>query len=230
MKKLIIILSWLTFPFSVNALYLGPPTVYETPAEQAANLSTSKRKLSRLQKAAEDCSDMRLLLVHSGLAYLPEPMELPLNDYEKKQLRYLIKRMKAVKETGAASQDYIERLQLLNSNGQPLASVDFHDVVSNAMVSGQGYAQGARLVLSEDDAAIWLSCMKPAQARALATNPTPSGHPSLPQRKPHKIKEPEPEPPPVIENETWHENCDHKHNKHDKRHKHKSKNHFCTHH
>ena len=214
------------------AIYLGPPAVYESAAEQKSNLAKSRNLLSSLQKAAKECTSIQLGLVHSSYAFLPKPVEIPLSEYDQKQLRYLVSRMRAVKNSSAGSPkpEHVTRLVFLGPDKQVLARLDTHEVTTDNLVNAQGYASGARLSLSADDAAAWYACIKPEQAREIARQPNPARVPSG-RRRSRVVKRPEPEPPstPQVEfpQQEYHTNCDHKHGKH---HKHKSKNHWCTHH
>lgn len=174
MKTAAIPLCLLLGTISAQALYLGPPAVYESTSEQAANLATSKQKLVNLQRAARECTTMRLQVVQSNHARLSRPVDIPLTDYDRQQLRRIIARMKAVKETGSAPPDHVTRLQLLNAAGRELAHVDFHEVVSDTMVSSQGYATGARLSLAPAEATAWYWLMKADQSRTIARQPMPA--------------------------------------------------------
>ena len=67
MKTAAIPLCLLLGAISAQALYLGPPAVYESSSEQAANLATSKRKLANLQKAFGDNFDIKDCLAITAL-------------------------------------------------------------------------------------------------------------------------------------------------------------------
>ena len=174
MKSAYLSISLLLGAIPAQALYLGPPAVYESQSAQSENLATSKRKLTSLQKAARECATMRLQVVQSNHARLSSPVDIALTDYDQKQLRRIIARMKAVKETGSAPPDHVTRLLLLNASGGVLAHVDFHEVVSDTMVSSQGYATGARLSLAPSEATAWYWLMKADQSRTIAQQPTPT--------------------------------------------------------
>ncbi len=215
-----------------SALYLGPPAVYESAAEQKENLARSKSKLQKLQQAATHCADVRMSIVHSSYARLPVPVEMPLSDYDKKQLRHLISRMRAVKDSNASLQqpEYIARLELLSASGKVMGSVDCHEVTTDSLVNSQGYAAGARLSLSAADASIWYAAIRPDEARAIARQPNPA---RIPRGRgiPRRPAPPPPAPEPSFDNDfprqEYHRDCNHKHGKH---HKHKSKDHWCDSH
>lgn len=206
--------------------------VNETPAEQTANYNKSKRKLAELQQAARNCTDLRLELVHSSVAFLPKPIEIPISEHDKQQLRHLISRMRAVKNSTATSPnpEYIARLYFIASDNRILAQLDIHEVTTDNLVNAQGYASGARLSLSAEAAALWHACLKPEQVRSIARQPNPARTPSG-RRRSRLVKRPEPEPATSSQfdfpQQEYHTNCKHKHGKH---HKHKSKNHWCSHH
>lgn len=209
-----------------SALYLGAPTVYESAAEQKANLAKSKRKLQKLQQALPNCADMRLSIVHSSYARLPVPVDLPLTDYDKQQLRHLISHMRAVKDSNSALEqpEYIERLTLLSASGQVLASVDCHEVTTDSLVNSQGYAAGARLSLSTPDAASWYAVIRPNLARSIARQPNPARIPrgrGIPKRPAPPPPEPSSSSITDFPSQEFHHNCKHKH------HKHKKKDHWC---
>ncbi len=232
MKPLLIHALLFCAALPAAAIYLGPPTVHETPAARTANLNKSNQKLAELQQAAKDCADIRLALVHSSVAFLPKPIEIPLSELDKQQLRHLISRMRAVKSSSVAptNPEYIARLYFMASDNRILAKLDIHEVTTDNLVNAQGYASGARLSLSAEAATLWHSCLKPEHVRSIARQPNPARTPSG-RRRSRIVKRPEPEPATSTQfdfpQQEYHTNCKHKHGKH---HKHKSKNHWCSHH
>lgn len=231
MFRLFIALALFGVPLEAAPFVIGVPQVAESAAEQAANLSRNVRALERLQKAAGQCSSMRLVLAESAGARVRRPVELGLlSPQEQEQMRGLISRMKPVKTApaGEFALPHVVRLELLGQGGQELAGVDYMDVAPEGMVSPQGYAAGSRFVLQGSDATAWHLLMRAEHARAIAHNPAPT---RMSTRGPRLSKAPEPpapEPEPEynpFEQEYYHKNCTRQH----KGHKHKSRNHYCTH-
>ena len=231
MFRLVIAMALLGLPLEAAPIMFGVPQVAESAAEQAANLSRNARALEHLQKAAGQCSSMRLVLADSTGARVRRPVELGhLSPQELEQMRGLILRMKPVKTApaGEFALPHVVRLKLLGQGGQVLAEVDYMDVAPDSMVCPQGYAAGSRFVLKGSDATAWHLLMRAEHARAIALNPAPSRMSSRGPRLSKAPEPPEPEPEPEyepFEQEYYHKNCTGKH----KGHKHKSKNHYCTH-
>ena len=74
MFRLFIALALLGVPLEAAPFVIGVPQVAESAAEQAANLSRNVRALERLQKAAGQCSSMRLVLAESAGARVRRPV------------------------------------------------------------------------------------------------------------------------------------------------------------
>lgn len=236
MRTLITILALLLSPLSAAAWYLGP-VVYESPREQQANLNTGKKQLARLQQAAKVCHSMRLYVIHGPQGPI-KPQRLTLSDYDINQLRRLIAGMSAVKQAPSLYpySGVNTRLELLDAKGRCLAQVLYTDVVSQNMLSSQGYAEGARLCLSPAQAAAWHVLMKVSSSRSIALQPNPTEPPEY--KEPYVIAttpERDLEAESRLEEEirererlegAYHRNCKHKH----KSHSHDGRNHHCTHH
>ena len=236
MRTLITILALLLSPLPAAAWYLGP-VVYESPREQQANLNTGKKQLARLQQAAKVCHSMRLYVIHGPQGPI-KPQRLTLSDYDINQLRRLIADMSAVKQAPSLYpySGVNTRLELLDAKGRCLAQVLYTDVVSQNMLSSQGYAEGARLCLSPTQAAAWHVLMKVSSSRPIALQPNPTELPEY--EEPYEIAT-TPERDLVAEAQlreeirererlegAYHRNCKHKH----KSHSHDSREHHCTHH
>lgn len=236
MRTLITILALLLSPLPAAAWYLGP-VVHESPREQQANLNTGKKQLARLQQAAKVCHSMRLYVIHGPQGPI-KPQQLTLSDYDINQLRRLIADMSAVKQAPSfyPYSGVNTRLELLDAKGRCLAQVLYTDVVSQNMLSSQGYAEGARLCLSSTQAAAWHVLMKVSSSRSIALQPNPTEPPEY--KEPYEIAttpERDLEAESRLEEEirererlegAYHRNCKHKH----KSHSHDGRNHHCTHH
>lgn len=235
MKALIITLFMLLSPLPAAAWYLGPE-VHETEREQQANLSKSKQQLARLQQAARTCHSMRLYLIHGPSGPIA-PQQIPLSEYDVAQFRRLIANMSAVKFAPVAYPftPVNTRLELLDAKGRRLAQICYTEVVSENMLSPQGYAEGARLCLSPTEAAAWHWLMKISNSRLIAQQPHPTELPEY--KEPYEIAV---TPERDLEAESrlseelrererlegeYHHNCKHKH----KNHSHDSRNHRCRH-
>ena len=128
------------------------------------------------------------------------------------------------------------RLELLDAKGRCLAQVLYTDVVSQNMLSSQGYAEGARLCLSPTQAAAWHVLMKVSSSRSIALQPNPTEPPEY--KEPYEIAttpERDLEAENRLEEEirqreqlegSYHRNCRHKH----KSHSHEGRDHHCKHH
>lgn len=236
MRTLITILALLLSPLPAAAWYLGP-VVYESPREQQANLNTGKKQLARLQQAAKVCHSMRLYVIHGPQGPI-KPQRLTLSDYDINQLRRLIADMSAVKQAPPLYpySGVNTRLELLDAKGRCLAQVLYTDVVSQNMLSSQGYAEGARLCLSPTKAAAWHVLMKVSSSRPIALQPNPTEPPEY--KEPYEIAttpERDLEAENRLEEEirqreqlegSYHRNCRHKH----KSHSHEGRDHHCKHH
>ncbi len=228
---LLLVLPLQVFSAVGAPLSFGPAPVHESAAEQQANLSRSMRKLESLQRAAAACDDMRLLLVHSADSRMRRPVELArLSAADKAQFKALISRMSAVKYAPSAIPHaaLVIRLELLGQGEKVLDSVEYLDVVSEALVNAQGYAAGARFLLRGGDATSWHLLMRAEQARAIAANPAPSRQRNRPIRFATRPEPPRPEPesdPFPKEEQYYHEDCKDNH----RGHKHSRKNHYCDH-
>ncbi len=236
MRTLITILALLLSPLPATAWYLGP-VVYESPREQQANLNTGKKQLARLQQAAKVCHSMRLYVIHGPQGPI-KPQRLTLSDYDINQLRRLIADMSAVKQAPSLYpySGVNTRLELLDAKGRCLAQVLYTDVVSQNMLSSQGYAEGARLCLSPTQAAAWHVLMKVSSSRSIALQPNPTEPPEY--KEPYEIAttpERDLEAESRLEEEirqreqlegSYHRNCRHKH----KSHSHEGRDHHCKHH
>jgi hypothetical protein len=236
MRTLITILALLLSPLPAAAWYLGP-VVYESPREQQANLNTGKKQLTRLQQAAKVCHSMRLYVIHGPQGPI-KPQRLTLSDYDINQLRRLIADMSAVKQAPSLYpySGVNTRLELLDAKGRCLAQVLYTDVVSQNMLSSQGYAEGARLCLSPTQAAAWHVLMKVSSSRSIALQPNPTEPPEY--KEPYEIAttpERDLEAENRLEEEirqreqlegSYHRNCRHKH----KSHSHEGRDHHCKHH
>lgn len=236
MRTLITILALLLSPLPAAAWYLGP-VVHESPREQQANLNTGKKQLARLQQAAKVSHSMRLYVIHGPQGPI-KPQRLTLSDYDINQLRRLIADMSAVKQAPSLYpySGVNTRLELLDAKGRCLAQVLYTDVVSQNMLSSQGYAEGARLCLSPTQAAAWHVLMKVSCSRSIALQPNPTEPPEY--KEPYEIAttpERDLEAESRLEEEirererlegAYHRNCKHKH----KSHSHDGRNHHCTHH
>ena len=236
MRTLITILALLLSPLPAAAWYLGP-VVYESPREQQANINTGKKQLARLQQAAKVCHSMRLYVIHGPQGPI-KPQRLTLSDYDINQLRRLIADMSAVKQAPSLYpyRGVNTRLELLDAKGRFLAQVLYTDVVSQNMLSSQGYAEGARLCLSPEQAAAWHVLMKVSSSRSIALQPNPTEPPEY--KEPYGIAttpERDLEAENRLEEEirqreqlegSYHRNCRHKH----KSHSHEGRDHHCKHH
>lgn len=236
MRTLITILALLLSPLPAAAWYLGP-VVHESPREQQANLNTGKKQLARLQQAAKVCHSMRLYVIHGPQGPI-KPQRLTLSDYDINQLRRLIADMSAVKQAPSLYpySGVNTRLELLDAKGRCLAQVLYTDVVSQNMLSSQGYAEGARLCLSPTQAAAWHVLMKVSSSRSIALQPNPTEPPEY--KEPYEIAttpERDLEAESRLEEEirqreqlegSYHRNCRHKH----KSHSHEGRDHHCKHH
>ena len=236
MRTLITILALLLSPLPAVAWYLGP-VVYESPREQQVNLNTGKKQLARLQQAAKVCHSMRLYVIHGPQGPI-NPQRLTLSDYDINQLRRLIADMSAVKQAPSLYpySGVNTRLELLDAKGRCLAQVLYTDVVSQNMLSSQGYAEGARLCLSPTQAAAWHALMKVSSSRSIARQPNPTEPPEY--KEPYEIAttpERDLEAENRLEEEirqreqlegSYHRNCRHKHNSHS----HEGREHHCKQH
>ena len=233
----IISLGFLCSALPVSAYYYLAPVVHESSQEQQLNLSKSKRKLSHLQAAAKNCSSMRLYLTQGPNGPI-DPKLLLLNSYDVAQFRRLIAMMSAVK-FAPMTYPYSgvnTRLELLDATGCCMAQLYYTDVVSQNMLSPQGYAEGARLSLPPSESAAWHSLMKVSNSRPIALQPNPTELPEY--KEPYEIAT---TPEHDLEAEhnlreeirqreelegSYHRNCKHKH----KNHSHVGRDHHCTHH
>lgn len=236
MRALVTIPFLLLSPLPATAWYLGP-VVHESPREQQANLNTGKKKLARLQRAAIDCHSMRLYLTHGPHGPI-KPQRITLSDYDINQLRRLIAAMSAVKQAPSLYpySGVNTRLELLDAKGRCLAQAVYTDVVSQNMLSPQGYAEGARFCLPPAQAAAWHVLMKVSSSRPIALQPNPTELPEY--KEPYEIAttpERDLEAESRLEEEirqreqlegSYHRNCRHKH----KSHSHEGRDHHCKHH
>jgi hypothetical protein len=230
MKRLLLTLTLLG-AVQASPLGFGVPVVQESSREQASNLSRNAEALRKLQQAAAQCADMRLVMAESAEARVRRPVEMArLSAPEQEQMRGLIARMQPVKTAPAGdfALPHVVRLELLGQAGQVLAGVNYMDVAPEGLVTPQGYAAGSRYMLCGSDAAAWHLLLRAGEARSIASNPAPT---RLSSRPPRLHKRPEPAPAVEVEHDIivtepyYHTNCSGKH----KGHKHKGKNHYCTH-
>lgn len=232
MKCLLLPLALVCATVQAAPLRFEMPGVNESLREQEANLSRNARELRRLQKAAKECVAMRLVLAESAEVRLRRPVEMArLSAAEIEQMRGVIARMQAVKTAPAGAfgaVPYAVRLELLGQDGQVLGKVGYLDAISENLVDSRGYAAGSRFMLSGNDSAAWHLLLRASEARAIARNPAPTRQSS---RAPQLYKRPEPPAPTTTtidvtpDEPYYHTNC----TRHHKDHKHKGKNHYCTH-
>ena len=233
----IIPIAILCSALTASAYYYPVPVVHESSQEQQKNLSKSKRNLSLIQSAGKNCKSMRLYLTHGPNGPI-DPKLLQLTGYDIEQLRRLIAMMSAVKYAPPTYpySGVNTRLELLDDSGRKIAQLYYTDVVSQNMVSSQGYAEGARLSLPPIEAAAWHSLMKVSSSRSIALQPNPTELPDY--KEPYEIAT---TPERDLEAEhnlreeirqreelegAYHRNCKHKH----KNHSHEGRDHHCTHH
>ena len=214
---------------SAAPVFIAAPMVQESAAEQAANLERNRRKLHRLQLAAETCSHMRLVLAESEHARMRRPVPLAeLTEAEALQMKRILAMLRPVKSApvGEFAAQHVVTLELLGQGDSVLATVDYMDVAPEGMVNAQGYAPGARYMLGGQATAAWHLLMRADYARKIAMNPAPTRLRSQPTKL-YKV----PEPPREIEKSAfeeklyYHTDCKDDH----KGHKHKRKDHYCDH-
>ena len=218
---------------SAAPVFIPAPLVFESDAEQAANLERNRKRLQRLQESARQCVGMRLVLSESQHARIRRPVELArLNAAEMGQMREVISRLRPVKTapSGDYALPYVVTLELEGAGGQLLDSVDYTDAAPEGMVGPDGYAPGSRFVLDAHGSVAWHLLMKADYARSIAKNPAPSrlrqGMPKFDVVSPPDSDESE-SASVFAEQEPqyYHKNCKDSH----KGHNHKRSNHYCNH-
>ncbi len=232
MRLLLLVIALVGSTVQASPLRFEMPDVAESPREQETNLSRNARALGQLQKAAKECVAMRLVMAESAEVRLRRPVEMArLSATEMEQMRGVIARMQAVKTAPAGAFGEVPhavRLELLGQNEQVLGKVSYLDAISENLVDSRGYAAGSRFMLRGNDSAAWHLLLRASEARAIARNPAPTRQSS---RAPRLHKRPEPPAPTTTtldvtpDEPYYHTNC----TRHHKGHKHKGKNHYCTH-
>ena len=210
-------------------VYIAAPMVQESAAEQAANLERNRTMLHRLQNAAENCCRMRLVLAESEHARMRRPVPLAeLTTAEVTQMKRILAMLQPVKSAPAGdfAAQHVVTLELLGQGDTVLATVDYMDVAPEGMVNPQGYAPGARYMLSGHATMAWHLLMRADYARSIAQNPAPTRLRSQPTKL-YKVPEPprKIEKPAFEEKRYYHTDCKDDH----KGHKHKRKDHYCDH-
>lgn len=137
------------------------------PGWEASFEIENQKELKKLQQAASLCASMRLQMTYHWSIMTDTPVELPLNTPDIEKLRDLIGRMRPVKtylhEVLAA---YHLQLVLLDAQGNELATMNPHDVVSEQQVSPENLADISSFALRDEDAATWFRIIHSPEVEA----------------------------------------------------------------
>ncbi len=144
--------------------HAGKNRTYDyTPEQDAANLKQSCALLGRMQQAAENGADIRVSIsyIHGVPASLL-PIDIPLTEEDKANIRRLITRMKPCK---ADLRLRITPLCLasvifIGSKGEKLFTCGTTCVTAESKLSPGGYARLNRLTLNDEDTRLWYRSVK----------------------------------------------------------------------